>query len=101
LRNLVDNAIKYTPEGGTITLSLFRDGDWACLEVSDTGIGIAPEHLSHIFDRFYRVDEARTRVAGIGAGIGHCQEHRGAARGRIAAASEPGKGSRFTVWLKL
>jgi len=102
LRNLVDNAIKYTPEGGTITLSLFRDGDWACLEVSDTGIGIAPEHLPHIFDRFYRVDEARTPGGG-GSGLGlaiakNIVEQHG---GRIAAASEPGKGSRFTVWLKL
>jgi signal transduction histidine kinase len=102
LRNLVDNAIKYTPEGGTITLSQFRDGDWACLEVSDTGIGIAPEHLPHIFDRFYRVDEARTPGGG-GSGLGlaiakNIVEQHG---GRIAAASEPGKGSRFTVWLKL
>ena len=102
LRNLVDNAIKYTPEGGTITLSLFRDGDWACLEVSDTGIGIAPEHLPHIFDRFYRVDEARARGDG-GSGLGlaivrSIAEQHG---GRVTVASEPGKGSRFTVWLKL
>jgi len=102
LRNLVDNAIKYTTEGGTITLSLFRDGDWACLEVADTGIGIAPEHLPHIFDRFYRVDESRTRGGG-GSGLGlaiakNIVEQHG---GRISVVSQPGKGSRFTVWLKL
>jgi signal transduction histidine kinase len=102
LRNLVDNAIKYTPEGGTVALSLFRDGDWACLEVADTGIGIAPEHLPHIFDRFYRVDESRTRGGG-GSGLGlaiakNIVEQHG---GRISVVSQPGKGSRFTVWLKL
>jgi len=102
LSNLVGNAIKYTPDGGTITLSLFQDGDWACLQVSDTGIGIAPEHLPHIFDRFYRVDEARTRGDG-GSGLGLAivkgiAEQYG---GRVTAASEPGKGSRFTVCLRL
>ena len=102
LRNLVGNAIKYTPDGGTVTLSLFQDGDWACLQVSDTGIGIAPEHLPHIFDRFYRVDEARTRGDG-GSGLGLAivkgiAEQYG---GRVTAASEPGKGSRFTVCLRL
>jgi len=102
LSNLVGNAIKYTPDGGTITLSLFQDGDWACLQVSDTGIGIAPEHLPHIFDRFYRVDEARTRGdggSGLGLAIvkGIAEQH----RGRVTAASEPGKGSRFSVWLRL
>ena len=68
LRNLVDNAIKYTPEGNTITLSLFQDGRWARLEVADTGIGIAPEHLPHIFDRFYRADKSRSRISG-GTGL--------------------------------
>jgi signal transduction histidine kinase len=102
LRNLVDNAIKYTPEGGTVTLSLFRDGDWACLEVSDTGIGIAPEHIPHIFERFYRVDKARSRASG-GSGLGlaivkNIVEQQG---GTVTVASEPGKGSRFTVRLKL
>ena len=62
LGNLVDNAIKYTPDGGTITLSLFRDNEWARLEVADTGIGIAPEHLPYIFDRFYRVDKVRSQI---------------------------------------
>ena len=100
--NLVGNAIKYTPEGGTITLSLFQDGDWARLDVADTGIGISPEHLPHIFDRFYRVDRARSRAGGgTGLGLaivkGIAQQH----GGKVTVTSEPGKGSTFTVWLKL
>ncbi len=102
LENLIDNAIKYTPEGGTITLSLFRDGDWALMEVADTGVGIAPEHLPHVFDRFYRVDEARTRARG-GSGLGLAIV-RGIAEqhgGKVTVTSDSGKGSTFTVWLKL
>jgi len=102
LGNLVDNAIRHTPEDGTISLSLFRDGDWACLKVSDTGIGIARQHLPHIFDRFYRVDTARSRSKG-GAGLGlalvkEIAEQHG---GMVTVSSKPGKGSIFTVWLRL
>jgi two-component system OmpR family sensor kinase len=102
LGNLVDNAIRYTTEESTITLSLHRDGQWARLEVADTGVGIAPEHLPHIFDRFYRVDKARSRVSGgTGLGLaivkGIAEQH----EGKVTVASEPGKGSTFTVWLKL
>jgi len=102
LTNLIDNAIRYTPEGRTITLSLYRDGDWARLEVADTGMGIAPEHLPHIFDRFYRVGKGRSRANG-GSGLGLAivkaiaEQH----RGKVTVTSEPGKGSTFTVWLKL
>ncbi|MER3514484.1 MAG: two-component sensor histidine kinase, partial [Chloroflexota bacterium] len=67
LLNLVDNAIKYTPKGGQITLGLAREDGWARLTVADTGVGIPPEHLPHIFERFYRVDRARSRGGG-GAG---------------------------------
>jgi signal transduction histidine kinase len=100
--NLVSNAVKYTPDGGTITLSLFQDGDWARLEVADTGIGIAPEHLPHIFDRFYRVDKAHSRAGGgTGLGLaivkGIAQQH----GGTVTVNSELGKGSTFTVRLKL
>lgn len=102
LANLVENAIKYTPETGSIILSLFREGDWARLEVADTGMGIAPEHLPHIFDRFYRVDKARSRATG-GAGLGLAivkgivEQH----AGHVTVTSEPGTGTTFTVWLKL
>ncbi len=102
LANLVDNAIKYTPEHGTITLSILKDGEWARLEVSDTGIGIAPEHLPHIFNRFYRVDKARSRGSGgTGLGLaivkGIAEQH----GGKVTVTSELGKGSIFTVWLKV
>ncbi len=102
LANLIDNAIKYTSEQGNITLSLFKAGESACLEVADDGIGIAPEHLIHIFDRFYRVDKARSRSGGgTGLGLaivkGIAEQH----GGRVAIVSEPGKGSTFTVCFKL
>jgi signal transduction histidine kinase len=100
--NLIENAIKYTPEGSTITLSLFRDGDWARMEVADNGVGIAPEHLPHIFDRFYRADRARSRnKGGTGLGLaivkGIAEQH----GGDVIVTSDPGKGSIFTVWLKV
>ncbi len=100
LHNLVTNAIKYTQRGGTITISLGKDGDWAKITVVDTGIGIPENDLPHIFERFYRVDRARSRAKG-GAGLGLsivkwiAQAH----GGRIDVESEVGKGSTFTVWL--
>jgi heavy metal sensor kinase len=102
LANLVTNAIKYTPDGGAVTVALYRDGDLARIEVADTGIGIAAEHLPHIFERFYRVDKARSRAAG-GTGLGlaivkSIAEQHG---GGVAVSSEAGKGSTFTVRLRL
>jgi len=102
LANLIDNAIKYTSDHGIIMLSLFQDGESACLEVADDGIGISPDHLLHIFDRFYRVDKARSRTGGgTGLGLaivkGIAEQH----DGRVAIVSEPGKGSTFTVCFKL
>ena len=100
--NLVSNAIKYTPDGGSITLSLSQEDDWARLDVADTGIGMSPEHLPHLFDRFYRVDKSRSRAGGgTGLGLaivkGIAEQH----GGRVAVTSELGKGTTFTVWLKL
>ncbi|OQY95986.1 MAG: hypothetical protein B6D41_05540, partial [Chloroflexi bacterium UTCFX4] len=60
LLNLVDNAVKYTPQGGEVTLGLTKDDAWVKISVHDTGIGIAPDHIPNLFDRFYRVDKART-----------------------------------------
>jgi signal transduction histidine kinase len=102
LGNLVDNAIRYTPEEGTITLSLFRENGWARIEVTDDGIGISPEHLSHVFERFYMADKARSRSAG-GSGLGLAivraiAEQHG---GKVTATSEPGMGSTFTTWLEV
>jgi signal transduction histidine kinase len=130
LLNLVDNAVKYTPPGGRVTLSLRRAGgepdgppapipgavsngpidqspngplvEWAEIAVSDTGVGIPPEALSRIFERFFRVDDARSREAG-GTGLGLCiaktivEAHGGS----IRVESAPGIGSTFTVRLPL
>jgi histidine kinase len=70
LTNLTGNALQYTPEGGKVTISAKRNNHEVQISVHDTGIGIPPEHLSHIFDRFYRVDKSRSRQAGGGSGIG-------------------------------
>jgi signal transduction histidine kinase len=102
LLNLVDNAIKYTQPGGMVRLSLAQDGGWAQLVVSDTGIGIPAEDLPHIFERFYRVDKARSRAQG-GSGLGLAiakwvvQAHGGA----IKVDSAVGMGTTFTVTLPI
>ena len=99
---LVDNAIRYTPPGGHVKLSLRREGAMARLEVADTGIGISPEDLPHVFDRFYRADKARARDAG-GTGLGLAiakwivEQH----GGDIAVESKLGEGSRFAICLPL
>jgi heavy metal sensor kinase len=96
--NLLDNAIKYTPRGGRVSLSVRRDGAFAVLDVADTGIGIPTEALAHVFKRFYRVDGSRSREGG-GAGLGLsivksiCLAH-GA---EVEVTSVPGEGSRFRI----
>jgi heavy metal sensor kinase len=104
LLNLVSNALKYTPEGGQVTLGLTRIRDWARLVVTDTGVGIPADELPHVFDRFYRVDKARTRTQG-GAGLGLAIAQRIAQvhGGRLEAASDgtTGRGSTFSLWLPL
>ncbi|MCC7358787.1 MAG: HAMP domain-containing protein [Anaerolineales bacterium] len=103
LLNLVSNALKFTPEGGRVTLGLARAaGNWARLVVTDTGVGIPPSELPFIFERFYRVDKARTRSAG-GAGLGLAIAQRIAHvhGGRIEAMSAEAGGSTFCVWLPL
>ncbi len=96
--NLLDNAIKYTPRGGHVALSVRREGAWAVLEVSDDGIGIPAEALPHVFKRFFRADSSRSREPG-GAGLGLsivesiCSAH-GAA---VEVVSTAGKGSTFRV----
>jgi len=100
--NLLDNAIKYTPEYGAVKLTVFARGQEAVCEVSDNGMGIPAEALPLVFDRFYRVDAARCRDQG-GAGIGLsivkaiCLAH----GGRVEAESIPGAGSTFRVFLPL
>ncbi len=102
LLNLLDNAIKYTPDGGRVTVSWELHDDAVSLSVRDTGAGIAPEDIPHIFDRFYRADKARSRAAG-GAGLGlsisrWIAEAHG---GSISVQSEPEQGATFTVRLPL
>ncbi len=100
--NLVDNALKYTPSGGEVKLSLEKDKKWVRLSVQDTGMGIAPESIPHLFDRFYRVDKARARDAGgAGLGLSICKSVVDAHNGKITVESQVGKGSKFTIWLPL
>ncbi|MBI2957468.1 MAG: HAMP domain-containing protein [Chloroflexi bacterium] len=100
--NLVDNAVKYTPDGGSIALSLVREGGFARIDVADTGPGIGPEHVPHIFERFYRVDKARSRAeGGTGLGLAIVKQIAESHGGSVAVSSKPGSGSTFSVWLKL
>jgi signal transduction histidine kinase len=102
LLNLVDNAVKYTPEGGLISITLHRDGNFAEVRVRDTGIGISAEHQKKIFNRFYRVDKARSReLGGAGLGLSIVQWTVQAHGGTIVVESEPGQGSTFIVRLPL
>ncbi|MCB0129191.1 MAG: hypothetical protein KDD78_00015, partial [Caldilineaceae bacterium] len=108
LANLLDNAIKYTPAGGTVQLDAVADGARVRLVIADSGLGIPADDLPSIFDRFYRVDKARSRKAGgdsvgSGAGLGlflvkTLVERNG---GTIVAASSPGAGTTFTVHFPL
>lgn len=98
--NLLDNAIKYTAEGGRIDVSLREEGDSAVLTVDDTGIGIAAEHLPHVRERFYRVDKARSREGGgTGLGLSIVDSITTAHGGRVAIASRLGEGTTCTVFL--
>jgi two-component system phosphate regulon sensor histidine kinase PhoR len=96
--NLIDNAIKYTPEGGSVAVSCFGDHDEACIEVADTGIGIPRDDLPRIFERFYRVDKARSReLGGTGLGLSIVKHLMQSIGGQIDVASRVGSGSKFTV----
>ncbi|SRR5579884_304915 len=98
--NLVDNAVKYTPDGGTVTVSVEGRGDLVAVAVADTGIGIAPEHLPRIFERFYRVDRSRSRaLGGTGLGLSIVKHIATSHGGRVEVESTEGRGSRFTLLL--
>ena len=100
--NLLDNAIKYTPDGGAIRLSVIACDDKAVLEVEDSGIGIPAEAQPHIFERFFRVDAARSRdMGGAGLGLSIVKSICTAHGGRVNFQSTEGKGSRFKVELPL
>jgi signal transduction histidine kinase len=98
--NLLDNAVKYTPAGGEISLTLARQNGNAEIVVRDTGIGIAETDQPRVFDRFYRVDKARARaMGGAGLGLSIAQWIVEVHGGEISVASTPGEGSTFTVVL--
>jgi heavy metal sensor kinase len=98
--NLLDNAIKYTPPGGRITVQLDQGEGAAVVRVCDTGIGIPPDHLPHVFDRFYRVDRSRSREqGGTGLGLSIAQSIVAAHGGTIHLDSAPGQGTTCTVIL--
>jgi two-component system phosphate regulon sensor histidine kinase PhoR len=102
LTNLVDNAIKYSRPGSEVVLSCFSEDGFAVIAVSDTGCGIEEEHLPRLFERFYRVDKARSRKCG-GSGLGLAivkhivQIH----KGHVDVESSPGRGSTFTLRIPL
>jgi signal transduction histidine kinase len=96
----LNNAIHYTPEGGEIIITSQHTDDFIEISVQDTGSGISPEHLPHIFERFYRADQSRSRKTG-GAGLGlaivkHLVEAQG---GQVSAVSQPGQGTTISFTL--
>jgi signal transduction histidine kinase len=102
LRNLLDNALDYTPPGGQVTLAAQQDGAWVNIQVRDTGPGIAPEHLPYVFERFYRADPSRTRATGgAGLGLAIVKQLVEAHGGRVWAESTLGAGTTFGFTLPL
>ena len=106
LSNLVMNAILYTPEGGTVSVSTGRekadDRVWATATVADTGMGIPGEEVPHIFERFFRGEKPQQmQISGTGLGLAIVKETVELHGGRITVESQAGRGSAFTVWLPL
>jgi len=100
--NLIDNAIKYTPEGGAVEVKVQNEAGKAVLEVADNGVGIPATAIRHVFERFYRVDKARSRASGgAGLGLSIVKSICGAHGGEIRVSSEEGRGSCFRVELPL
>ncbi len=98
--NLLDNAVRYTPAGGRVAARAAREEGSCRVTVADTGIGIEPEALGHVFERFYRADASRSRDAGgVGLGLSIVQRAVELHHGRVAIQSTPGKGTEVTVWL--
>ena len=96
----MENGIKYNLPGGSLTVSLSREHDNALLKVTDTGMGIPEDAIGHVFERFYRVDKARSRSqGGAGLGLALCKQIVELHSGSIQFASVPGKGTRVTVTL--
>ncbi len=102
VQNLVENAVRHTPQGGEVRIVLVKEDGGVRLAVADTGTGIAAEDLSHIFEHFYRTDQSRSRSSGgTGLGLAIVKSLVEAHRGRVGVESAPGAGSVFTVTLPL
>ena len=100
LNNLIENAIKYTPNGGAIWVNARGDGDRVLINVTDTGMGISPDNLKHIFQKFYRVDNSQTReIGGTGLGLYLVKQRAEAMGGKVWAESSFGEGSTFYLSL--
>jgi two-component system phosphate regulon sensor histidine kinase PhoR len=100
LINLLDNAVKYTPEGGKVTVSARSDPDGLAVEVHDSGVGMDAKHLPRIFERFYRVDKGRSReMGGTGLGLSIVKHLVNAMHGEVKVSSQPGAGTTFTFIL--
>lgn len=98
--NLLDNAVKFTPQGQEIFVDAFREDDFIRVNVRDTGIGIASEHIPRLFERFYRVDKARSReLGGTGLGLSIVKHIVHAHKGKVDVTSKPGVGTTFSVFL--
>ncbi len=95
---LLDNAVKYTPEGGSVVVELREEDGLAALEVSDTGVGIPEDRLPLVFERFCRADPSRAD-GGAGLGLSIARQIAGSHGGEMRASSTPGKGSTFTLLL--
>jgi len=99
---LIDNAVKYTPREGRISVVLDASDDAAVTEIRDTGVGISPVDLPHIFERFYRADESRSRESGgTGLGLSIAKWIAEAHQGKISVVSKVGEGSVFRVQIPL
>jgi signal transduction histidine kinase len=102
LRNLIDNALRYTPASGRVRVTVRPQAEGVTVTVSDTGAGIAREDLPHVFDRFYRADGSRTRATGgSGLGLAIVKQLVEAHGGEVRAESDPGRGSVFSFALPL
>ena len=100
--NLISNAVRYTPEGGTITVSVSTDDDMCAIAVRDTGIGLSPDEAKMVFSRFWRADAGRTRErGGLGIGLSVVKEIVDRHNGRVLVEGEKGKGACFTILLPL
>jgi signal transduction histidine kinase len=98
IANLLSNAIRHTPTGGLVTVRVAQEPDAICVTVADTGEGIAPEHLPHVFEAFYRADPSRTRdLGGRGLGLSIVRQIMQGHEGSVSVASTPGRGSIFTL----